>query len=135
MPTVRARIEVPPGRGYVLLLNEEPGTGFPKSFSVVIDELNFYDGNDDILLAVTSQQVEGLIQPLGPVGEFEVSFSGEVEFALADEHRGVFEQRNNEAGVDYTLYLSSTDGTELWSGDDWEFVENRNMKVGLLRTG
>ena len=134
---VAAEILVAPGRGYVLRLHAAAPPGFPDDFRVVLEELSYYDGNDDVLLVVEAAELSGRITGLNGPRDYEVSFAGTLNFALADGQLGTFLELNSERGVDYTLFLASKDGAvELWSGDDWEFIENRNVVLtGVSRRG
>ncbi len=99
---VAAEILVAPGRGYVLRLHAAAPPGFPDDFRVVLEELSYYDGNDDVLLVVEAAELSGRITGLDGPRDYEVSFAGTLNFALADGQLGTFLELNSERGVDYT---------------------------------
>lgn len=41
-----------------------------------------------------------------------------------------FIESNNNKGIDYCIYLSSIEEEiEIYSEDDWEFIENSNIEL------
>ena len=61
---------------------------------------------------------------------FEATFNGDFYFEIPDEKFEEFLESNNSQGIDYSIFLSSKEKEiELYSGDDWEFVENTNVEL------
>jgi len=126
---VKAAISVKRGEGYIFRLHESEPEGFPKKFKVNFEEFNYYDGEDDQLIEVEDSSIESDISKIDD-DNFEATFNGNFYFQISDEKFEEFFEINNSQGIDYSIYLSSVDEEiELYSDDDWEFVENANVKL------
>jgi hypothetical protein len=59
-------------------------------------------------------------------------YSGSIELEVPDALMPALRQANREKGLDYSLELCATStGQRLASGDDWEFLENVNVRLEL----
>ena len=57
-------------------------------------------------------------------------FNCDFYFTIQDEKFEDFIESNNTQGIDYCIFLSSIEKEiELYSDDDWEFVENSNIEL------
>ena len=126
---IKASISVKKGEGYIFRLYESEPEGFPKKFKVNFEEFNYYDGEDDQLIEVEDSSIESDISKIDD-DNFEATFNGDFYFEISDEKFEEFTEINNSNGIDYSIYLSSIDEEiELYSDDNWEFVENRNVEI------
>ena len=126
---IRASVVVEKGIGYVFKLHDSEPEGFPNTFKVIFEEFNYYDGEDDQIIVVEEPKIEGAILKIDG-GNYEAIFSGDFYFELPDEKLEKLLEVNNNNGIDYTIYLSSiNEQIELFSDDDWEFIENVNIKL------
>ena len=126
---IKASISVKKGEGYIFRLYESEPEGFPKKFKVNFEEFNYYDGEDDQLIEVEDSSIESDISKIDD-DNFEATFNGDFYFEISDEKFEEFTEINNSNGIDYSIYLSSIDEEiELYSDDNWEFVENRNVEL------
>ena len=126
---IRASVIVEKGSGYVFKLHESEPEGFPNDFNLIVEEFNYYDGEDDQILVVEESKIEGAIIKIDG-DNYEAIFSGDFYFELSDEKVEELLEVNNNNGIDYTIYLSSINGKiELFSDDDWDFIENVNIKL------
>lgn len=129
-----ATITASSGRGYRLQLHEPPPTDFSSDFQVELEALSFYseDEGDDVFMEVISQNLTTTLFPLPAPNAFEVRFSGSIELEVPDALMPALRQANRANGVDYSLELCATStGQRLASGDDWEFLENVNVRLEL----
>ena len=126
---VKASISVKKGEGYIFrLLDSEPDR-FPKNFKVNFEEFNYYDGEDDQIIVVEDSSIESDISKIDE-DNFEATFNGDFYFEISDEKFEDFLEFNNSQGIDYSIYLSSAEEEiELYSDDDWEFVQNTNVEL------
>ena len=131
---VKAYISVKKGEGYIFRLHESELRGFPKKFKVNFEEFNYYDGEDDQIFIVEDSSIESDISKID--GEnFEATFNGDFYFEISDEKFEEFIEFNNNQGIDYSINLSSVEEEiELYSDDDWEFVENTNVELLNIET-
>ena len=126
---VKASISVKKGEGYIFRLHDSEPEGFPKKFKVNFEEFNYYDGEDDKIIIVEDSSIESDISKKDD-DNFEATFKGDFYFEISDEKFEEFFEFNNSQGIDYTIYLSSAEEEiELYSDDDWEFVENTNVEL------
>ena len=126
---VKASISVKEGEGYIFRLHESEPEGFPKKFKVNFEEFNYYDGEDDQIIVVEDSSIESNISKIDD-DNFEATFNGDFYFEISDENFEDFIESNNNQGIDYCIYLSSIEEEiELYSDDDWEFVENSNIEL------
>ena len=126
---IKASISVKKGEGYIFRLHESEPEGFPKKFKVNFEEFNYYDGEDDKIIIVEDSSIESDISKKDD-DNFEATFKGDFYFEISDEKFEEFFEFNNSQGIDYTIYLSSAEEEiELYSDDDWEFVENTNVEL------
>ena len=126
---VKASISVKKGEGYIFRLHDSEPEGFPKEFKVNFEEFNYYDGEDDKIIIVEDSSIESDISKKDD-DNFEATFKGDFYFEISDEKFEEFFEFNNSQGIDYTIYLSSAEEEiELYSDDDWEFVENTNVEL------
>ena len=126
---VKASISVEKGEGYLFKLHESEPKGFPNKFKVIFEEFNYYDGEDDQIIVVEDTSIEGDISKVDD-DNYEATFNGDFYFQISDEKFEDFIESNNNQGIDYCIYLSSIEEEiELYSDDDWEFVENSNIKL------
>ena len=126
---VKATISVEKGEGYLFRLYESEPEGFPQKFKVIFEEFNYYDGEDDQLIGVEDSSIESDISKIDD-DNFEATFNSDFYFEISDEKFEEFLEINNSRGIDYSIYLSSVEGEiELYSDDNWEFVENRNVEL------
>ena len=125
---VKASISVEKGEGYLFRLYESEPEGFPQKFKVIFEEFNYYDGEDDQIMVVEDALIESDISKVN--NNYEAIFNGDFYFEISDEKFEDFIESNNNQGIDYCISLSSTEKEiELYSEDDWEFVENSNIKL------
>ena len=125
---VKASISVKKGEGYVFVLHESNPEGFPEKFKVNFEEFNYYDGEDDQIIIVEDSSIESNVLKIDDIN-FEATFNGDFNFEIPNEKFEEFLESHNSQGIDYSIYLSSIGKEiELHSGDDWEFVENTNVK-------
>ena len=126
---VKAGILVKKGEGYIFSLHESEPEGFPKTFKVNFEEFNYYDGEEDQIIIVEDSSIESDIFKIDN-DNFEATFNGDFYFEIYDEKFEEFFEINNSNGIDYSIYLSSVEEEiELYSDDDWEFVENTNVEL------
>ena len=126
---VKASISVKKGEGYIFKLHETKPEEFPKKFKVNFEEFNYYDGEDDQIIVVEDSSIESDISKIDD-DNFEATFNSDFYFEISDEKFQKFLEINNSQGIDYSIYLSSVEGEiELYSDDDWEFVENTNVEL------
>ena len=126
---VKACISVNKGEGYVFMLHESTPEGFPEKFKVNFEEFNYYDGEDDQIIIVEDSSIESNILKIDDIN-FEATFNGDFYFEIPDEKFEEFLESNNSQGIDYSIFLSSIEKEiELYSEDDWEFVENKNVEL------
>ena len=126
---VKASISVKKGEGYIFRLLDSEPDGFPKNFKVNFEEFNYYDGEDDQIIVVEDSSIESDISKIDD-DNFEATFNSDFYFEISDEKFQKFLEINNSQGIDYSIYLSSVEGEiELYSDDDWEFVENTNVEL------
>ena len=126
---VKARISINKGEGYIFRLHESELEGFPKKFKVIFEEFNYYDGEDDQIIVVDDSSIKSDISKIDE-NNFEATFNGDFYFEISDEKLEELIEFNNTQGVDYSIYLCSIEKEiELYSDDDWEFVENTNVKL------
>ncbi len=126
---IKASISVKKKEGYIFMLHESEPVGFPEKFKVIFEEFNYYDGEDDQLIEVEDSSIESDISKIDD-DNFEATFNGDFYFEISDEKFEEFLEINNSHGIDYSIYLSSVEGEiELYSDDDWEFVENTNVEL------
>tara|TARA_Y100001978_G_scaffold116938_1_gene104305 strand:- start:141 stop:548 length:408 start_codon:yes stop_codon:yes gene_type:complete len=126
---VKASISVKKREGYIFRLHESEPEGFPKKFKVNFEEFNYYDGEDDQIIVVEDSSIESDISKIDD-DNFEATFNSDFYFEISDEKFEEFLEINNSQGIDYSIYLSSVEGEiELYSDDDWEFVENTNVEL------
>ena len=126
---VKASILVKKGEGYIFSLHESEPAGFPKTFKVNFEEFNYYDGEEDQLIIVEDSSIESDISRID-CNKFEATFNGDFYFEISQEKFEEFIKFNNTQGIDYSIYLSSLEEEiELYSDDDWELVENKNVEL------
>ena len=114
---------------YIFRLYESEPEGFPNKFKVNFEEFNYYDGEDDQIIVVEDSSIKSEISKIYD-DNFEATFNGDFYFELSDEKFEEFIEINNSQGIDYSIYLSSLEEEiELYSDDDWEFVENTNVEL------
>ena len=125
---VKASISVEKGEGYLLRLYESEPKGFPNKFKVIFEEFNYYDGEDDQIIIVEDASIASDISKVND--NYEATFNGDFYFEISDENFEDFIESNNNQGIDYCIYLSSIEEEiELYSDDDWEFMENSNIEL------
>ena len=126
---IKASISVKKGKGYLFKLHESEPEGFTNKFKVIFEEFNYYDGEDDQIIVVEDSSIESDISKIDD-DNFEATFNSDFYFEISDEKFQKFLEINNSQGIDYSIYLSSVEGEiELYSDDDWEFVENTNVEL------
>ena len=126
---VKASISVKKGEGYIFRLHESEPKGFPKNFKVNFEEFNYYDGKNDLIFVVEDSSIESDISKIDN-DNYEATFNGDFYFEISDEKFDEFIEFNNTQGIDYSIYLSSVEEEiELYSADDWEFLENANVEL------
>ena len=126
---VKAGILVKKGEGYIFSLHESEPVGFPKTFKVNFEEFNYYDGEEDQIIIVEDSSIESDISRIDD-NKFEATFNGDFYFEISEEKFEEFIKFNNTQGIDYSIYLSSVEEEiELYSDDDWELVENKNVEL------
>ena len=131
---VKASISVEKGEGYFFKLHESEPKGFPNKFKVIFEEFNYYDGEDDQIIIVEDTSIEGDISKVDD-DNYEATFNGDFYFEISDEKFEDFIESNNTQGIDYCIFLSSIEKEiELYSDDDWEFVENSNIQLMNIET-
>jgi len=131
---VRLHLDTATATAYTFLLHEHAPTDFTGTYAAHLDELNFYSKTlgDDVLLRVCAQSIASHIRSLGNQ-MYELTFKGEVTVTLNEEENQLLRLAIDEDGIDYSLYLeSSKTKRELWSGDDWDFIENSNLKTLII---
>ena len=110
-------------------LYESEPEGFPQKFKVIFEEFNYYDGEDDQIIVVEDALIESEISKVDD-DNYEATFNGDFYFEISDEKFEDFIESNNNQGIDYCIYLSSIEEEiELYSDDDWEFMENSNIEL------
>ena len=125
---VKASILVEKGEGYLFRLYESEPEGFTNKFKVIFEEFNYYDGEDDQIIIVEDASIESDISKVND--NYEATFNGDFCFEISDENFEDFIESNNNQGIDYCIYLSSIEEEiELYSDDDWEFMENSNIEL------
>lgn len=124
-------IETHPDSGLTLRAPEPLATALAVHSAARIEAISYYDGGDDVLLEATDQSLTSTVSPRSDPGVFEVTLRGTITVD-GDAHRAVLERQNDGAGFDYSLCLTTRDGTQWWAGEDWEFLENRNITVRIL---
>ena len=126
---MKVHIEAPSGSGYLMQLHEDPPPNFTTHFRVQLDELNYYSESDgDVILIVQSQALTWEIVPQDDPRTFELTFSGTVEIDIDAGKIDEFRTTSQASGVDYCIALLSEDDEQYWcSGDDWVFLQNRNL--------
>ena len=126
---VKASISVKKGEGYIFRLHDSEPEGFPNKFKVNFEEFNYYDGEEDQIIVVEDSSIESDISKIDD-DNFEATFNSDFYFEISDEKFEEFLEINSSQGIDYSIYLSSVEGEiELYSDDDWEFVENTNVEL------
>ena len=126
---IKASISVKKKEGYIFRLHESEPEGFPEKFKVIFEEFNYYDGEDDQIVLVNDPVIESDIYKVDN-DNYEATFKGDFYFEFPDEKFDDFIESNDTKGIDYSIYLSSIDKEiELYSDDDWEFVENSNIQL------
>ena len=126
---IKASILVKKGKGYLFKLHESEPEGFPKKFQVIFEEFNYYDGEDDQIIVVEDASIEGDISKVDD-DNYEGTFNGDFYIEISDEKFEDFIESNNNQGIDYSIYLSSTgEEIELYSDEDWEFIENSSIEL------
>ena len=130
---IKANISVKKGEGYIFRLKESEPEGFPNKFKVNFEEFNYYDGEDDQIIVIQEASIESVISRIED--SFEATFNGDFYFEIQDEKFENFIESNNTQGIDYCIFLSSIEKEiELYSDDDWEFVENSNIHILNIET-
>ena len=130
---IKANISVKKGEGYIFRLKESEPEGFPNKFKVNFEELNYYDGEDDQIIVIEESSIESDISRIDDC--FEATFKGDFYFEISEEKFDDFIESNNTQGIDYCIFLSSIEKEiELYSDDDWEFVENSNIQLMNIET-
>ena len=126
---IKASILVKKRKGYLFKLHESEPEGFPKKFQVIFEEFNYYDWEDDQIIVVEDASIEGDISKVDD-DNYEATFNGDFYFEISDEKFEDFIESNNNQGIDYSIYLSSTgEEIELYSDEDWEFIENSSIEL------
>ncbi len=130
---VKASISVKKGEGLIFKLKKSEPEGFPNKFKVNFEEFNYYDGEDDQIIVIQEASIESVISRIED--SFEATFNGDFYFEIQDEKFENFIEPNNTQGIDYCIFLSSIEKEiELYSDDDWEFVENSNIHILNIET-
>ena len=126
---IKASISVKKGKGYLFKLHESEPEGFTNKFKVIFEEFNYYDGEDDQIIVVEDALIESDISKVDD-DNYEATFNGDFYFEISDEKFEDFIESNNNQGIDYCISLSSIkEEIELYSDDDWEFMENSNIEL------
>ena len=126
---INASISVEKGSGYIFRLLESKPKGFPTDFKVIFEEFNYYDGEYDQIIIVEQPKIKGEISKIED-DNYEATFNGDFYFELPDENLEKFLDFNSKNGIDYSIYICSIDEQiQLFSDDDWEFIENVNIKL------
>ena len=126
---IKASISVKKGKGYLFKLHESEPEGFTNKFKVIFEEFNYYDGEDDQIIIVEDASIESDISKVDD-DNYEATFNGDFYFEISDEKFEDFIESNNNQGIDYCISLSSIkEEIELYSDDDWEFMENSNIEL------
>ena len=126
---LKASILVKKGEGYIFKLNESEPEGFSKKFKVNFEEFNYYDGENDQIILVDDASIESEISKINN-NNYEATFKGDFYFEISENKFQDFIEINERQGIDYSIYLYSIEKEiELYSDEDWEFVENSNTKL------
>ena len=126
---LKASILVKKGEGYIFKLNESEPEGFSKKFKVNFEEFNYYDGENDQIILVDDASIESEISKIND-NNYEATFKGDFYFEISENKFQDFIEINERQGIDYSIYLYSIEKEiELYSDEDWEFVENSNTKL------
>ena len=126
---LKASILVKKGEGYIFKLNESEPEGFSKKFKVNFEEFNYYDGENDQIILVDDASIESKISKIND-NKYEATFKGDFYFEISENKFQDFIEINERQGIDYSIYLYSIEKEiELYSDEDWEFVENSNTKL------
>ena len=126
---LKASILVKKGEGYIFKLNESEPKGFSKKFKVNFEEFNYYDGENDQIILVDDASIESEISKINN-NNYEATFKGDFYFEISENKFQDFIEINERQGIDYSIYLHSIEkDIELYSDEDWEFVENSNTKL------
>ena len=126
---LKASILVKKGEGYIFKLNESEPEGFSKKFKVNFEEFNYYDGENDQIIPVDDASIESEISKIND-NNYEATFKGDFYFEISENKFQDFIEINERQGIDYSIYLYSIEKEiELYSDEDWEFVENSNTKL------
>ena len=126
---LKASILVKKGEGYIFKLNESEPEGFSKKFKVNFEEFNYYDGENDQIILVDEASIESEISKIND-NNYEATFKGDFYFEISENKFQDFIEINERQGIDYSIYLYSIEKEiELYSDEDWEFVENSNTKL------
>ena len=145
MPDVLLHIHAGPGSGLALGFGDDPDCnpkpeGFPQDYAVVIEELNWYDEEDDFDVIVDvehvdlSTQVTRHTRPMAFSGDgpwWEVTFSGTLRARFdSDEVLEAFRSHIAEGSVDYSMFFESKTGQDdLHFDDGYAFLWNQNLRV------
>ena len=87
-----------------------------------------YLPKDDQIIVIEEASIESDMSRIDD--SFEATFNGDFYFEIQDEKFEDFIESNNTQGIDYCIYLASIEEEiELYSDDDWEFIENSNIEV------
>ena len=125
-------IETHPESGLTLRAPDPLATALAVHSAAQIETISYYNGDDDVLLEPIGQSLTSTVSPRAEPGVFEVTFRGTITVD-GDAHRVVLEHQNDGAGFDYSLCLTTRDGQQWWAGEDWEFIENQNIMVRILK--
>ena len=84
---------------------------------------------DDQIIVVEDASIEGDISKVDD-DNYEGTFNDDFYIEISDEKFEDFIESNNNQGIDYSIYLSSTgEEIELYSDEDWEFIENSSIEL------
>ena len=97
-----------------------------------LDSINFYDEKteEDIEIIPSGKSIKFSINPVkNEENNFDITFSGSIEFNIEETQYKILEGR--DFSIDYVLEFENEDGDVADGDDDFEFIENQNIKLKI----
>jgi hypothetical protein len=100
-----------------------------ENYKPKIVEINFFDekNEDDIIAPLTRSDVEFSIEAAGDGNQYNIYFSGTIEFELEPKQRRILKKEGYL--VDYCVSFSGPDGDGASSGEEFELIENTSFTL------
>ena len=100
-----------------------------ENYKPEIDEITFFDekNEDDIIAPLTRSALKFSIEAAGDGNQYNIYFSGTIEFELEPKQRRILEKEGYL--VDYCVSFSGRDGGAVSSGEEFELIENTSIAL------